>query len=291
MCLSDTDQLLVVAPQSVIARKARARQHVSGAPGHVAAIVGPFAAQTTDFLTVVDDRDARGGEEQHRRQAEEGHVPLELEKSAGRVVGGEVMRNQVPGPDFLSHFQVPVERHGPAAALHEAQDVALEAEVEAGVHLVWLEPGLEHLGVCAKDLAKQEELRTQLGAGALAMLLPEGMVDVLDGVQPEAVDPRALRPGDLRIEQELRDFRLLSLEVGQPGEAAGEVVLSTIADDGGAQPLPGLRVAKVARVVPGMVVDDVEQDLDPPAWQASTSLRRSSSVPKRGSRLLKSSAQ
>jgi len=38
------------------------------------------------------------------------------------------------GPDFLPHFQVPVERHGPAPALHEAQDVALEAEVEAGVH-------------------------------------------------------------------------------------------------------------------------------------------------------------
>jgi len=40
---------------------------------------------------------------------------------------------------------------------------------------------------------------------------------VLDGVQPEAVDPERFRPGDLRIEQELRDFRLLGLEVGQPG--------------------------------------------------------------------------
>src|SRR5882672_7384896 len=178
MCLADTDQLLVVAPQSVIARKARAGQDVAGAPGHVTAIVGPFPAETTDLFTVVDDRYARGGEEQHRRQPEQGHVPLELEERAGRVVGREVMRDQVPGPDFLPHFQVPVERYGPAPALHEAQDVALEAEVEPGVHLVGLEPWLEHFGVRAEDLAKQEELGPQLGAGALAMLLPEGMVDV-----------------------------------------------------------------------------------------------------------------
>src|SRR5207245_9252317 len=133
----------------------------------------------------------------------------------------EEMREQVAAAHLLTLLQIAVERHRPSASLHESEDAALEAEVEARVQFVGLEPGIEHVGVAAPDLAEQEEVRTQLGARALAVLLPEGMVHVLDRVEPEAVDPRSLCPADLRVEKEFRHFRQLGLEVREPGETAG----------------------------------------------------------------------
>src|SRR5205823_11258058 len=135
----------------------------------------------------------------------------------------------VPGPHLRPLFQIAVERHRPAPPLEEADRAALEAEVEAGVQLVAFEPWVEHLAIAAPHLSQEEEVRPKLGAGAAAVLLPESVADVFDGVEAEAVHAGSLRPGELRVEEELRHLGALGAEVRQPAHAAGYVVCAALA--------------------------------------------------------------
>src|SRR5205807_4667852 len=161
-----------------------------------------------------------------------------------------------------ARFEIAVEGDGAAAALEKGDHAAGKAEVEARVDLVRLEPGVEHLRVAAPHLAEEEETAAQLLAGAAAMLLPEFVADVLDGVEAEAVDARALRPAQLRVEQELHDVAPLGLEVGKAADAAGEVVAAAQTERGVAQPVLRLGIGQVMAAVAAVVVNDVEQHLD-----------------------------
>src|SRR5437660_78265 len=192
--LANGDELLVVAPQHLVARQTFAREDVARAPRHVAAIGGPLAARPRHLLAVIDDRDSPAGELQYRRQPEERNVAVQERERAGDVVVGEVVGEKMPRPHAAARFEIAVEGDGAAAALEKGDHAAGKAEVEARVDLVRLEPGVEHLRVAAPHLAEEEETAAQLLAGAAAMLLPEFVADVLDGVEAEAVDARALRP-------------------------------------------------------------------------------------------------
>ncbi len=172
------------------------------------------------------------------------------------------MREQVAGADLLARLQVAVEGDRPAAPLDEREGVPLEGEVEAGVHLVPLEPGVEDLRVAPPDLAEEEEALPDLVARPLAVLGPEVVGDVLDGVEAEAVDAEPLRPGDLGVEEVLRDLGVLGLEVGEAGDARREVVRAAVPLLVRPEPPLRLRVLRVLRLVAGVVVDDVEQDAD-----------------------------
>ena len=141
----------------------------------------------------------------------------------------------------------------------QAQGVPLEGEVEAGVHLVVREPGVEHLGVAAPDLADQEEVLPQLGAGALPVLFPDVVLDVLDRVEPEAVHPHPLGEAELGVQQIVAHLGELGLEVGEAGDAGGQVVLAALGAD--AEPPLEARVVEHFGVVAGVVVDHVEQHL------------------------------
>jgi hypothetical protein len=91
--------------------------------------------------------------------------------------------------------------NGTAFTLDEPLAAAPEAEVEAGVHLVVGEPRVEHLVRAAPDLAKQKEVRSQLGAAARAVRLPEVVLDVLDGVEAKAVEADAPRETEMGVKQ------------------------------------------------------------------------------------------
>ncbi len=101
------------------------------------------------------------------------------------------------------------------------------------------------------------DLREQLAAGTLPMLLPEGVVHVLDGVEAEAVDAEPLRPGDLGIEEVLRDLGVLGPEVGEAGYARRDVVRTAVPLLVRPEPPLRLRVLRVLRLVASVVVDDV----------------------------------
>ena len=262
MGAADGDQLLVLGAEALVARLAGSGGDAAIPPGHVAAVVRPVPAGAADLLAVIDHRDAARGQLQGRRQAEQVLVAVELEEGSRGVVGGEIGGEQVPGADLLARLEVAVEGHRPPAALHPAERVPLEGEVEAGVHLVVHEPGVEHLGVASPDLADQEEARADLRAAAPPVLLPEVVLHVLDRVEPEAVHPELLGPAELRLEQVVGHLGQLGLEVREPGDAGGQVVLAAGAQGLGAEPAAGLRILGEVGVVARVVVDHVEQHLD-----------------------------
>src|SRR6266508_4783551 len=123
------------------------------------------------------------------------------------------MRDKMSRAHLLARTKVVVEGDGSTAAEEPPHDAPRKREIKPGVDLVPLEPGIQHLRVPAPDLAQEEESLREFLPGPLPMLLPEGMVEVLDRVQPETVDAGTFRPSDLCLHQEVGD--LGQLEIGR----------------------------------------------------------------------------
>jgi len=150
---ADGDQPLVPGAQPFVARQAGAGLDLAVSPRHVAPVVRPVAARPPHLFAVIDHRQPARRQLQDGRQPEEHLVSLELKERAGHVVRREVRRQQVAGADLVTRLEIAVERDRPSAPLQEAEDVALEREVETGVHLVAGKPGVERLRVAAPHLA------------------------------------------------------------------------------------------------------------------------------------------
>ena len=121
----------------------------------------------------------------------------------------------------------------------EAAGGVLEREVEDRLHpVVGRVVGGEALrgGVAAVegDLAEHEEVRVAVGRGVLLQgrpePLPELVVDVLHGVDPEPVDVEVLDPGPVDVDHPVDDLGLLGEEVVEAEEVA---VLAVLAGEGG----------------------------------------------------------
>ncbi len=127
----------------------------------------------------------------------------------------------------------------------EGAGPALEGEVEHGLELRVLRVARREGGIRVEDLAEHEEVVDPLARGVLherrRPLLPELVVDVLDRVDPVAVDADVGDPGRVDVDHPLDDLGPLGEEVVEAEEVAVERVL---ADEG--------RVAAV--VVHGAVV-------------------------------------
>ena len=258
---ADVDQLAVVVAQRLVTLHALARQDAAVAPGHVVAVQGPHAAIPRHFLAVVNRGNPEGGHLQRHAQAERVEVAAEVVQRHRLVVRRQVVREVIAGPHLVPLLEVGREGDRAALALHEALAAALEREVEAGVHLVRREIVVEHGGRSAPDLGEQEEVRVHPFARLEPVPLPELVLDVLDGVEPEAVEAGARGEPELRIEQVVLHLRQFGAEVGQAADLAVELVDRAI-DRLGAEPARGRRVRHVLRVIARVVVDDVEQHLD-----------------------------
>jgi hypothetical protein len=62
--------------------------------------------------------------------------------------------------------------------------------------------------------------------------------------------------------QIVRHLRQLGFEVGQAGDAGGQVVLAAGALGLDAEPAADLRILQIDRVIPGVIIDHVQQHLD-----------------------------
>ncbi len=142
----DGDHPAVVVPQRLVPGPTRAGKDLPRPPRHVAAVVGPVPAAARHLLAVIDHGDARHGELEDRCQAEAGHVAVQERQRTGNVMRRQEVRHAIARTDLLAGLQVAVEGHGAAPSQQPADDAPLECEVEAGVHLVACEPGVEDLG-------------------------------------------------------------------------------------------------------------------------------------------------
>ncbi|CAM5411630.1 hypothetical protein SHIRM173S_10585 [Streptomyces hirsutus] len=114
----------------------------------------------------------------------------------------------------------------------------LEGEVEGGVEAALGDVGGGDVGVGGVDLAEHEEVVTPLlrrvdvqGGGPLG---PELHVDVLHGVDPEAVDVEVLHPPLVDLLHAVDDLGTLGPQVVEAGEVA---VLAGLAGEGGVAPV------------------------------------------------------
>ncbi len=181
------------------------------------------------LVAVVDDRLAAGEEHQLVRELD----PL-LQLVAGEVLGEHHGRpahvvvaregRQLVGVGVRVGVVVVLcvegAQVGRGAALGEVDRPALEAEVDDGLELALGGEGRQILGVAVVDLAEHEEV-VVLGARGLedarAELLPELQVDVLDRVDPEAVDPH-VGPGGVDVDHPVDDLGALGEQVVQADE-------------------------------------------------------------------------
>ena len=128
----------------------------------------------------------------------------------------------------------------------------LEREVQHRLDLV---VGGEVRGVAlglVEDLAEHEELRLAVGLRVVDQarpeLLPEGVVDVLHGVDAEAVDPEVLDPGAVDVDEPVDHLGVLGEQVVEAEEVA---VLAVLAGEG-----------RVAAVVVERAVVEPGRDLE-----------------------------
>src|SRR6202162_468257 len=256
----DADELLVVGAECLIPRRAGSGEEFAVSPRHVAPVVGPVAAWPGHLLAAVDRRDPGSRQLQERGEAEEPDVAVQELERPRHVVRGKEVRDEMPRAHLAARLEVAVEGDGAAAAEEPPHDAPRKREIAPGVELVPLEPGLENAGVASPHFAEQEESLRELFTGPPTVLFPESMIEVLGRVEPEAVDAGTFRPSDLRLHQEVGDLGQLGLEVRQAGHARRHVVLTAGPGRLRAEPALRLWVRQIAGVVPGMVVNDVEQD-------------------------------
>ena len=83
---------------------------------------------------------------------------------------------------------------------------------------------------------EQEEVRAELLARLAPMPLPERVLDVLHGVEPEAVEAGALGEAELRVEQVVLHCGQLGAEIRQAADLASEFVDRAV-DRLGAEPV------------------------------------------------------
>jgi hypothetical protein len=86
--------------------------------------------------------------------------------------------------------------------------------------------------------------------------------DVLDRVEAEAVDAEPLRPGELGVEEVLRDLGVLGPEVGEAGDARRDVVRSRSPPSRSSGTSPSSPGPSCSATRTRVVVDDVEEDAD-----------------------------
>ena len=152
------------------------------------------------------------GREEHRR-ATHVVVPEEGRQLVGVAVGVGV-------PVVLAEE---VGEHTRRLALGEVDALLLEPEVEGGLQLALGGELRHHRRVAVVDLTEGEEVVVldlrRLGQDVRHELLPELDVDVLDGVDPEAVDAE-VDPLLVDVAHPLDDLGPLGEQVVEPGEVA-----------------------------------------------------------------------
>ena len=125
-----------------------------------------------------------------------------------------------------------LEPSGGAGVGGEVLCARLESEVQDRLHLgtsgVARSEGLD---LQIEDLAEHEELLKTLPTGELehfgAKLLPELVVDVLHGVDAEAIDPEIPYPGLVDVDHALNHPRVLREKVIEASEVTVERILGT----------------------------------------------------------------
>jgi hypothetical protein len=163
----------------------------------------------------------------------------------------------------MAPLQVGRVGYAPHAAGHEVPAAATESEIEAGVELIACEPGFQHLSADPPQTSPSRKKSSPSSARVtLAVPLPERMVDVLDGIQPEPVEAGTLRKADVRLQQVFRHLGILRDEVRQPAHPAPQwdQSRSPASRSGSSRHTSG--VGLVFRAVSGVVVHHVQQHLD-----------------------------
>ena len=193
---------------------------------------GQSPPRPPDLLAVVDHRDAR---RRSARAAPPGGTarlsPFRTGRGARHVVRGEVGREEMAGAHLLARLQVAVEGHRPPPPLEPAESAALEREVEAGVHLVARRtrdratgrrrPRPRRSGRNPSPAVSRVRLRCSCQNGWSTCL-------TVSSRKPSS--PTRLASPSVGVQQVVGDLGQLGLEVGQAGDAGGQVVLAAGAE-------------------------------------------------------------
>ena len=211
---------------------ARVLAHLRGKHVLARVLVAP-AADEALLVAVVDHRLPPGEEQQVVGQLGAGHQvgacdarSLQHHGGPAHVVVAEEGRQLVGvgvGVGVVVVRGIEVSQAGGGFSLRERESAALEAEVECGRQLAGRRVFAHHRRVGVVDLTKHEEVGVALGLGrgqnCRRKPLPEGHVDVLDGVDPEPVDAE-VDPVLVDVRHPVDDLGLLGEEVVKADEVA-----------------------------------------------------------------------
>ena len=265
---ADPQQLLRVRPDGLLTGRAsrdgeRVARVAGPAAGEVAAVVRVAPAGKGDLVSVEQQRDATGGEQEGGREPEAVHRRAALVHEAFDVVVAEEGRHTVGvGVDVIARH-----RHGEVAHRAAAREDVADGEVHREIELV-VDAGLDpvpvgravemegdHRGIAVECLAYDAQ-RGELLLDRRHPRLPVRARHILPRVLPDAVHATHPHPPEGVLDDVARHFGIVLVEIGK--ESAEPTVERRLAHAGGGvrigerPPLPGVRqVLGLAAVVPG----------------------------------------